>query len=100
MGFVKNALQFGSKTHPHSWFLDKKTNASTDLGGQLTGAYDDLYKVKDQEPIPSPSVDNAAFTERDRTRRLAKRANGRDSTIRTSPQGAAYSGAPKSLLGS
>jgi|SRR5881396_255138 len=101
MGFAKKALQFASKTQPHSWFLDKKTNASIDLGGQITGAYDDIYKVKDPEAIPTASTDGAASSQADFARRLAKKANGRDSTIRTSPAGALYGGSPaKSLLGS
>ncbi len=52
------------------------------------------------EPVPGipppEQIDVDAYRSRDRQRRRARAA----STIRTSPTGAAYSAAPKSLLGS
>lgn len=105
MGFVhklaQKGLAFGNKMNPHTWALGERQSAAMDLGGQIAGAHDDLYKPKAVADIPSPIVDSAAFTERDQARRLAKKANGRDSTIRTSPAGATlYSAQPKTLLGS
>lgn len=46
-------------------------------------------------PPPPESIDEDAFRLRDRARRRARRS----STVRTSATGAAYSPAPKSLLG-
>jgi hypothetical protein len=82
--------------------MGEKASAQFDLAGQLTGAHDHLYKPAAVEPIPTDNTDNAALIERDRTRRMAKRAAGLDSTIRTSPSGAAalYTPQPKTLLGS
>lgn len=87
---------------PHSWFLSKKQSASMDLGGQLLGAHDDLYKPAKVEPIPQTDTTNDAMAASDRARRLARKAAGLQSTIRTSPSGAAalYSSQPKALLGS
>lgn len=100
MGFAKKAVAFGSKLNPHSWFLDKRTNASTDFAGQVSGAYDDLYKPKAVAPIPNVDTTQPSYDAADIARRLAKKANGIDSTIRTSPAGALYTAQPKALLGS
>lgn len=98
MGFVK---KIGNPAeYPVRKLLGDKTFSQLDLGGQVAGVYDDLYKPEKIEPIPTPNIDASANVERDRARRLARKAAGRDSTIRTSSQGAPYSGAPKSLLGS
>lgn len=106
MGFAKTGiskfLKFGGMDH--RWIgqaiLGKKTAATIDPLGQVLGDYDSLYKPKDVQPIPTENTDAAAINERDIARRRAMQANGRDSTIRTSPAGALYSGTPKSLLGS
>jgi hypothetical protein len=105
MGFVhkiaQKGLAFGNKLNPHTWALGERQSAAMDLGGQVAGAHDDLYKPKDIAAAPSADTSVDAYTQRDFARRLAKRASGRDSTIRTSPAGAAlYSAQPKSLLGS
>ena len=100
MGFAKKAVGFLEGLHPHSLALGRKKSASMNLAGQLAGSYDDLYKPAEVEAIPYQDSTASAFTQRDRTRRLASRAMGRDSTIRTGPGGAPYSAAPKSLLGS
>lgn len=81
----------------------KKTFSSIDLGGQVLGQYDDLYKPADvsADPPPSPiAADTEAYAQRDRIRRIAKKAQGQQSTIRTSSTGAPYTGAPATLLGS
>ena len=97
---LKKLLKFSNKIQPHSLLMGEKASAQYDLAGQLAGSHDYLYKPKEIDPIPTPD-DAGANVARDRMRRLAKKASGRDSTIRTSPQGAApYSAAPKSLLGS
>lgn len=89
----------------HRWIgkaiLGKKVASQVDLGGQLMGDYNSLYKPANVPAIPATGTDTAALVERDRMRRLAKQANGIDSTIRTSPAGATlYSPQPKTLLGS
>lgn len=101
MGFAKKALHLADGRWIGQAVLGKKVASSIDLAGQIVGDYDKLYKPKDVQDIPSPISDSAAFTARDQARRLARKANGRDSTIRTSPAGAAlYSPQPKTLLGS
>lgn len=95
-----SVLRFANKTMPHSWFMSDKDSAKLDLGGQLFGAHDRNYRPKEVEPIPQIDMGSESNIERDRMRRTARRAAGRDSTIRTSSQGAPYSSAPKSLLGS
>lgn len=100
MGFAKKAVD---ALHPHTLILGRKKSAQFNLAGQLAGTYDDLYKPAKVEPIPSPSspaAANDAYTARDFSRRLARRAQGRDSTVRTGPGGAPYDAAPKRLLGS
>lgn len=78
----------------------KKTFASIDLGGQVLGQYDELYKPDAVEPAPSPlDTGGEAYTARDNIRRRAAKAQGRDSTIRTSALGAPYTGSPAKLLG-
>jgi len=77
----------------------KKTFSSIDLGGQVLGQYDNLYKPGDVETPSSPIVDDQAYLARERFRRLARRAQGQQSTIRTG-LAVPYSGQPKSLLGS
>jgi hypothetical protein len=95
---VKGLLRLGNK--PNELLFGKKTARSIDLGGQLFGAYNSDYKPEDVTPPPSPiDATTDAFTARDRVRRTARRALGRDSTIRTSPTGAPYTGAPATLLG-
>lgn len=100
MGLAKKAVGFLEGLHPHSLLMGRKASASVNLAGQLAGSYDDLYKPAKVEAIPSPSNDTNAYAARDNTRRLARRAAGRDSTVRTGPGGAPYSAAPKTLLGS
>jgi hypothetical protein len=104
MGSVTRVL---NKTMPHTWVMGEKKSAQFDLAGQLTGAHDHLYKPDVVQPIPTDNgagmdTEAAALVARDRARRMARRAAGLDSTIRTSPSGAAalYSPQPKSLLGS
>lgn len=77
----------------------QKTFSGLDLGGQILGQYDNLYKPADIAAAPSPSTDAPAYEARDRIRRMAKRAQGIDSTVRTSSAGAPYTGQPASLLG-
>jgi hypothetical protein len=107
MGFAKKIpgargfLNFTGKTSGLRALVGGDQFANMDLAGQAAGVYDDKYKPKDVQPVPSADVDAAAMIERDRVRRLAKQANGIDSTIRTSPAGATlYSAQPKTLLGS
>lgn len=105
MGFVKKGLskvaKFSNKVQPHSLVMGEKASAQYDLAGQLTGAHDGLYKPKEITP-PDVIADSAVTSvERDRMRRMARRASGRDSTIRTGPSGVVpYSDQPKKLLGS
>jgi len=95
-------LRFANKTMPHTWFMGSKESAQYDLAGQVFGAHDHLYKPEKVEPVPAIDPGADQTVERDRMRRMARRASGRDSTIRTGPQGAVapYSAQPKSLLGS
>lgn len=98
---AKGFLGFVRKTSGLRAVVGDKAFSSMDLAGQLAGVYDGNYKPADVQPIPTDNTDSAAMVERDRVRRLAKRASGLDSTIRTSPAGATlYSAQPKSLLGS
>lgn len=98
---AKGFLKATAKTSGIRALVGDKAFGNMDLAGQLAGVYDDRYKVKDPEAIPSPVADAAApFAAADNVRRLAKRAAGRDSTIRTSPAGALYTAQPKALLGS
>lgn len=97
---LKKLTRFANKTMPHTWVMGESASAQYDLAGQLTGAHDRLYKPKDVTPPPRADVDQSGLIERDRQRRLARRAAGRDSTVRTGPGGAPYDGAPKTLLGS
>jgi hypothetical protein len=100
MGSVfKKAGKLAGKMQPHSWVLGEKASKSLDFGGQLVGAYDDQYKPAEIEAAPTPIVDDQAYVQRDRIRRIAKKAQGRDSTIRTSSTAAPYTGAPAKLLG-
>ena len=101
MGSVgKKLLRGANKTMPHTWVMGEQASASIDFAGQAAGAHDRLYKPRDVEAIPPPEVDNQALIARDRMRRTARAAAGRDSTVRTSPQGAPYQPTPKKLLGS
>lgn len=95
----KGLLRFGNAASPHTWVLGKKASAGMDFGGQAFGAYDKNYQPTDVEAAPSPTVDNTAYAARDNIRRRAAKAQGRDSTIRTSSMGAPYTGAPAKLLG-
>ena len=103
---AKGFLGFTAKTSGLRALVGAKAFGNMDLAGQLAGVYDDRYKVKDPPAIPTGdgtgvSADAAAAIERDRVRRMARQAAGLDSTIRTSPAGAAlYSTQPKTLLGS
>lgn len=78
----------------------KKTFSSIDLGGQILGQYDDLYKP---ENVPAPEsaavIEAGAYEQRDRIRRIARKAQGQASTIRTSSTAEPYTGAPARLLG-
>jgi hypothetical protein len=94
---IKGVLRLGNK--PNEALFGKKAARSMDLGGQLGGAYDSDYKPTDIAAAPSPIVDSQAYVARDNIRRRAAKAQGRDSTIRTSPTGAPYTGAPARLLG-
>lgn len=53
----------------------------------------------DDNQIPGPFMDPEAYLARDRLRRLAKKAQGQESTIRTSVA-SPYNPTPKQLLGS
>lgn len=94
---VKGLLRLGNK--PNEWLFGKKTARSMDFGGQVGGAYDSDYKPAEIEAAPSPVNDAPAYVARDNIRRRAAKAQGRDSTIRTSSTGAPYTGAPARLLG-
>jgi len=97
----RNSLRIADGRWIGESVLGKKAFSNIDLAGQVIGQYDSMYKPKEVQDIPSPITDSAEFTARDQARRLAKKANGRDSTIRTSPAGATlYSAQPKALLGS
>jgi hypothetical protein len=100
MGSIfKKANRLANKMQPHTWVMGEKASAGVDLGGQLVGAHDAYYQPEDIAAAPSPQVDDQAYVQRDRIRRMAKRAQGRDSTIRTGSTGAPYTGAPARLLG-
>lgn len=96
----KKALRFANKTMPHTWVMGEQNSASIDFAGQLAGAHDHLYKPGKVEALPSPEVDAQAYTARDRIRRLARTAQGRDSTMRTDLQAAPYQPNGKRLTGS
>jgi len=96
---IKKATKLGNKASPHTWVMGEKASAQYDLGGQLTGAHDERYQPEEIAAAPAPQVDDQAYVQRDRIRRMAKRAQGRDSTIRTGATGAPYTGAPAKLLG-
>lgn len=95
---IKKHARRANKLQPHTWVMGEKASADIDLAGQLVGAHDANYKPEEVEPAPSPNVDDA-YIQRDRIRRMAKRAQGRDSTIRAGGTGAPYTGAPAKLLG-
>lgn len=68
-------------------YLDKKSADELGMGP---------VPLEQPPGIPPPeSIDDDAYRSRDRQRRRARAA----STIRTSPAGAAYSPAPRTLLG-
>ncbi len=96
---IKKATRLGNKASPHTWVMGEKQSAQYDLGGQLTGAHDALYQPENIEPAPSPVNDAPAYQARDRVRRMARKAQGQPSTIRTGATGAPYTGAPAKLLG-
>jgi hypothetical protein len=106
MGFAKKIpgaksfLKFTAKTSGLRALVGGEQFGNMDLAGQVFGVYDDRYKPKEVDATPSASVETQAYAARDNMRRLARRATGRDSTVRTGPGGAPYSAAPKSLLGS
>jgi len=95
----KGLLRLGNNVSPHTWVLGKKASAGMDLGGQAFGAYDKNYQPSDIAAAPSPVNDAGAYVARDNIRRRAARAQGLNSTIRTSATGAPYTGAPATLLG-
>lgn len=96
---VKPQLRRNNQLMPHTWALGQKKSADYDLAGQAFGAHDARYKPEEQPAIPFTPTLPAATAARDYTRRLARRANGLDSTIRAS-SAEPYSAAPKALLGS
>lgn len=96
---VKKAARLGNAVSPHTWVLGKKASMGMDFGGQVLGAYDEQYKPEDIAPAPSTINDASAYTQRDRVRRIARKAQGQGSTIRTGGTGAPYTGAPSTLLG-
>jgi len=97
---IKKAARAGNAVSPHTLILGKKVSAGMDLGGQALGAYDANYQPTDIPAAPSPVTSDApAYEARDRIRRIAKRAQGVGSTVRTSSAGAPYTGQPASLLG-
>lgn len=96
---LRKLTKLANKTMPHTWIMGERASAGVDLAGQLTGAHDALYKPAAIAPAPALNTD-AAYLQRDRVRRMAQRAQGQASTIRTSSTGAPYTGAPKQLLGS
>ncbi len=52
------------------------------------------------DAAPSPAgIEGDAYQARDRIRRMARKAQGQPSTIRTGATGAPYTGAPSKLLG-
>lgn len=100
MGSVfKKAGKLANKMQPHTWVMGEEASRSVDFGGQLVGAHDDAYKPTDIEAAPSPVVDDQAYMQRDRIRRIARKAQGQQSTIRTSAASAPYTGTPAKLLG-
>jgi len=100
MGSIfKKATKFANSASPHTWVVGKKASASMDFGGQALGVHDDRYQPEDIAAAPSPQVDDQAYVQRDRIRRMAKKAQGRDSTVRTGSTGAPYTGQPAKLLG-
>ena len=96
---IKKLARISNQFQPHTLILGKKVSAGMDLAGQALGAYDANYQPTDVAAPPSPVNDAPAYTARDRIRRMAKRASGQQSTIRTGGPGAPYTGAPATLLG-
>jgi hypothetical protein len=100
MGSIfRKAGRLANKMQPHTWVMGERASANMDLGGQVVGAHDKYYQPEDVAPAPSPQVDDQAYVQRDRIRRMAKRAQGQPSTVRTGSTGAPYTGAPAKLLG-
>jgi hypothetical protein len=91
---AKGFLGFVRKTSGLRAVVGDKAFSSMDLAGQLAGVYDDQLQAGRRAADPNRQHGLAAMVERDRVRRLAKRASGLDSTIRTSPAGALYSAQP------
>lgn len=79
-------------------FSKKKDAQQTrGIGGMIV---DRLKLSMAGNQIPTTDTESEGFAARDNMRRLVKRANGRDSTIRTSAAGALYTAQPQKLLGS
>lgn len=97
---IKKAARLGNKASPHTWIVGSKASAKMDFGGQILGAWDRYYQPETPDAPPSPIVDNEAYVQRDRIRRMAKKAQGRDSTIRAGSLARPYTDSPASLLGS
>lgn len=94
---ISSVASFSNK--PREWVFGKKLARKTDLFGKATGIYKEPGAAAAPIEAPSPIVDDQGLLARNRVRRIAKRAQGQQSTIRTGSTGAPYTGTPKTLLG-
>lgn len=102
---LSTSSTLGTLLDPVGSGYDKWKAGASLTGGDVTdpGGFFHNLGTADNSVVAAPSpnnIDNSSLAARDRVRRAAKRAQGLDSTIRTSPAGAPYTGQPKSLLGS
>jgi len=86
-------------TRPARIILGDKAQARLDPFGKAIGAYEKSAAAPEETETPAVIDPGAAYSQRDRIRRRASRAQGQASTIRTGGPGAPYTGAPSKLLG-
>lgn len=104
MGKVKKSM-FGfakSFTHAVTHPLNTVTHPLStvkDVVGDTIGPLVGNGHSAAPSSLPSPMVDAEAYMARDRTRRMVRQAQGRDSTIRTTAA-QPYNATQKKLLGS
>lgn len=94
---VKTLGRFGNK--PNEWIFGKKLGRKFDPAGRALGIYKEPAAAAPEPEAPSPVTDDMGIIARNRMRRVAKKAQGAASTIRTGATGAPYTGAPSKLLG-
>lgn len=81
--------------------LGKNIFGVTNPWGAVEGKKREMAMAAEAEKNAAPTIDSeaAGFAQRDRIRRLAARAQGQASTIRSTGATALYSATPKSLIG-